>query len=198
MADARFLFYLFPVLETERLVLRQLTPDDADRLLQYYADPAVVRHLDWNGPQTVEQAGGMIEAWNRHFEEMRVIAWGIERRDTKQLIGTIACFPIHGSFERTPPSPLAVGFELAQAEWRQGFMTEALCAVVSFGFEELGTHRIQAEVYPENSACRRLLRALGFREEGVLRQFALHEGTNDYHDVIMLALLKDDERPICR
>ncbi|MNR59841.1 ribosomal-protein-S5-alanine N-acetyltransferase [compost metagenome] len=68
-------------------------------------------------------------------------------------------------------------------------MSEALQAVIGFSREHLGPRRIQAEVYPENTSSLKLLKKLGFEEEGLLRQYMMHEVTKQLLDVVMLALL---------
>lgn len=72
-------------------------------------------------------------------------------------------------------------------------MTEALRVVIDFAFRQLGQHRIQAEVFPENTASLRVLDKLGFQEEGLLRQHLYHQGTKEFNDVKLLAKLKVQE-----
>jgi ribosomal-protein-alanine N-acetyltransferase len=84
-----------------------------------------------------------------------------------------------------------VGFDLSREYWNKKIMTEALQAVIAFGFEKLGSHRIQAEVFPENTASLNLLKKMGFQIEGLLKQYLYHEGSQVFHDVLLLALLKE-------
>jgi ribosomal-protein-alanine N-acetyltransferase len=63
-----------------------------------------------------------------------------------------------------------IGYELRSSHWRQGLMTEALSAVLAYGFDEMGLHRIEATPLASNAASRGLLLQLGFRHEGTLRQ----------------------------
>jgi RimJ/RimL family protein N-acetyltransferase len=64
----------------------------------------------------------------------------------------------------------AIGYDLARLYWKQGIMTEAIEALLRFGFEVRNLHRIEARVRRGNEASMRLLRRLGFQEEGLLRE----------------------------
>lgn len=180
-------FNQFPILETERLILRQLQADDASELYAYYSDPDVYQYLDWHGPNSVEDAAKrVISNWNRWYAEQRIIRWGIVLKVTQRLIGTIFLCDFVGE------SRADVGYELAKAHWNQGIMTEALRGVLSFGFETMRLHRIQAIVNPENPASLTVLKKAGFEEEGLLRAYEYHYIRRDFNDVIMLALLRRD------
>jgi ribosomal-protein-alanine N-acetyltransferase len=73
-------------------------------------------------------------------------------------------------------------------------MTEALTAVLNFGFKRLDLNRIEALVKPDNDASLGLLRKLGFREEGLLRQYGYWHGR--YHDLAIYSILKSEWRTI--
>lgn len=73
--------------------------------------------------------------------------------------------------------------------WGKGIMSEAMQGVINFSKTQISPNRIQAEVYPENIASLKLLKKLGFQEEGLLRQYLMHEVTKTFLDVVLLALL---------
>lgn len=189
--DSPDIFATFPVLETNRLTLRKITLSDAQDFFHYYSDRQVTKHLDWFGPASEEQAKEVITAWNDSYEKKTVIPWGIALKSNNKLIGTIPYIPLRGTLEWKPLFPTAVGFELSREYWHKGIMSEALQAVISFGFNTLGSHRIQAEVFPENIASLNLLKKSGFQIEGTLKKYLYHEETKVFNDVILLALLKD-------
>jgi ribosomal-protein-alanine N-acetyltransferase len=183
-------FIEFPNILTGRLILRQMTLDDAEELYSFYsADTQIIKYLDWNGPSSIEQAKNLIDAWNQQFEDKRLFPWGITLNTDHKLIGTIMCMPVRGTFDASPLSPVSVGFELSGVHWNKGIMSEALGAVIRFGFDKIGAHRIQAEVVPQNRISLRLLEKLGFKQEGLLKQYLMHDVTKVFFDVIMLALL---------
>ena len=81
-----------------------------------------------------------------------------------------------------------IGDDLGRDYWHQGYMSEALRAMLAYGFETLKLNRIEALVMPENEASATLLRRLGFSEEGVLREYAYFKG--EYHDLRFFSLLR--------
>ena len=185
------LFSSFPNLRTERLLLRQIVSEDAEDLYHYYTNPLVTRHLDWLGPSSIEDSRSLIDGWQQAFLTKRLLPWAISYGPSahSEILGTIMVMPTRGDFEDAPLFPLSVGYELRADHWNKGIMSEALQAVLHFTRTHVGARRIQAEVNPENTASLRLLKKFGFQEEGLLRQYMMHEVTKKLLDVVMLALL---------
>jgi ribosomal-protein-alanine N-acetyltransferase len=179
----------FPFIQTKRLSLRQMVSRDAEALYTFYSDPSVTRYLDWSGPSSIDESVRLIDSWNVSFQQKKLIPWGISLNTADKLIGTIMLMPTRGTFEEVPLFPITIGFDLDRSLWNKGIMSEGLQAVLAFGREHIGPHRFQAEVVPENTASLRILRKLGFKEEGLLKQYLLHEVTKTFLDVVMLALL---------
>lgn len=179
-------FQAFPDLETERLVLRRLHPSDAESLFAILADEELTRFYDDEAFTEISQAREQIEAWASGFDEWRSIRWGIARKETGTVIGTCGYYGFHRWHGRG-----SLGFELARPYWRQGIMTEALAAIIRFGFRKVGLNRIQAVVMPGNEGSEKLLEKLGFRREGVLREYE-NWGNKGYVDLLMFSLLRDE------
>lgn len=115
--------------------------------------------------------------------DKRGIRWGIERKETKGLIGTIgfnAWIPKHKRAE--------LGYELSEEHWRKGYTSEALHSVLSYGFDELNLTRIGAVVFKGNEASNQLLRRFGFENEGILRDYMYQSGVP--HDAYVYSILK--------
>lgn len=178
-----------PPLATERLLLRPVEADDAEDLYALCADPLVTRLQDWHGPASIEEAAGIIDGWRQGYAEGRVAAWGVTLKGRRRIIGTVTLMPTRGSFADIPRFPLALGYDLSPRFWNKGIATEAVRAALAFSRSFIGPHRIQAEVHPDNIASLKLLRRLGFREEGLLRHYLMHEATRQFMDVVLLALL---------
>ncbi|MCB0183617.1 MAG: GNAT family N-acetyltransferase, partial [Caldilineaceae bacterium] len=83
-----------------------------------------------------------------------------------------------------------IGYDLRQREWGKGIMAEALDAIIDFGFRDMGLQRVEALVMPENVASARLLRKLGFTEEGTLRDYDRFKGA--FHDMRCFSILKQE------
>jgi ribosomal-protein-alanine N-acetyltransferase len=182
---------VFPAIQTDRLVLRQMTMNDATELHRIYSDNQVAKHLDWNGPSSVKEAEELILSWNQSFEDKLLIPWGIALKANNVLLGTIMLMPLRGTFIMLPLSPITIGFELSTAYWNHGIMSEALKAVTDFGTLEIGAHRIQAEVAPANEASLVILQRSGFKKEGLLQKYLTHQVSHIFIDVILLALISN-------
>jgi RimJ/RimL family protein N-acetyltransferase len=152
-------------LRTSRLLLRPYRPEDAPALFSIFSDPLVMRY--WSTPPwaSIEQAHRTIEGDIKSLESGQQLRLGIERIDDSTLIGQCTLFNIAPSCRRAE-----IGYCLASAAWGRGYMCEALQELVRYGFLELDLHRIEADIDPRNAASERLLRRLGFVEEGLLRE----------------------------
>lgn len=177
-------FSQFPVLETKRLVLRQLRYEDGADIHAYF-NADLAKYYDWL-PKTVAEGRGFVRFFKTGYEEEQSIRWGITLKPSDRVIGTCG-FSDFDHFSRAE-----LGYELANDYWGLGIMGEALRAIIPFGFYEIDMHRIQASVFPENQASLKLLEKLGFQREGVLRQYTYIKHRDVWEDCLLLALLKAD------
>ncbi|MGD9100459.1 MAG: GNAT family N-acetyltransferase [Anaerolineae bacterium] len=182
-------FQTFPRLETENLILREIWPADVKAVFDILSDDEVTRFYDDDPFTNVSQASELVEYWTTSFASNRCIRWGIVRKSgvtvsDGAIIGTCGYYGFHTWHMRA-----SLGYELARSFWRRGIMTEALSAVIEFGFEEAGLNRIQADVMPENQASVKLLERLGFKNEGLLREYE-RWSSKGYVDLFAFSLLK--------
>ena len=153
----------FPTLETERLILRQLAAPDAQDSFLFLSDEENMRYYDPAPMTQLEQAEQSIERHRRRFAQHEALRWGITLKGENRVIG-------NGGYSWDAANHLAVlSYILSKHYWKQGIMTEALTAIIQFGFEHIHLHRIEAQVAYPNLASARLLEKLGFQEEGRLR-----------------------------
>ncbi|MCP4540557.1 MAG: GNAT family N-acetyltransferase [Chloroflexi bacterium] len=178
------MFDTFPQLETKHLVLRKLHSGDAESLFAVLGDEEVTEFYDDEVFRDVSQAGEQIEAWAAGFSTRRCVRWGIAQRENGKIIGTCGYYGFHRWHKRA-----GIGYELARSFWRQGIMTEALDAIIEFGFERAGLNRIEAVVMPENRGSVKLLGGLSFHQEGVLREYE-NWGNKGCVDLMMFSLLR--------
>ena len=178
-------FETFPLLETERLILRELRPEDAETVFRLLSDAEVVRYYDPLMTH-LEQAQRSIERHRARFENNEGIRWGITMKGEDTIVGNCGFFRDKDNFLAE------LSYVLAKSYWNKGFMPEALEAIIAFGFEHYQLHRIEAHVALPNLASVRVLQKLGFQEEGLLRE-RLFEN-NRFHDEKAFALLKSDFR----
>ena len=177
-----FDFSSVPVLTTERLTLRELRLSDAADVLIFRGDPTVQQY---NGPvfQSVAEVHSLIEELHAAFTAQNGLTWSVTFQKQDIVVG-LFCLHHWDPYHRRAE----VGYDLARAHWGQGIGSEALRAIVTFGFENLNLHRIYADTIADNHASVRLLEKLGFHHEGTKRQDSWEEdGT--FHDSAMYGLL---------
>ncbi|SEJ69993.1 ribosomal-protein-alanine N-acetyltransferase [Bhargavaea ginsengi] len=175
----------FPELTTERLLLRAATPADADDMLRYLSDPEVMKHTGMELFQTAEDVLDEIRWYRSLVEEGSGIRWGIALKESGKMIGSC------GFHNREPKHFRAeIGYELSPEHWGKGIASEALQAVVRYGFSHLQLERIEALIEPENEPSLRLVEKNGFQREGLLRHYEYGRGRFD--DLYMYSILKED------
>ena len=176
----------FPELQTERLLLRELSADDAPALFGVLSEPQVTRFYDLETFTSVAQAADLIERFQQRYAGQIGIRWGIARRKAPQLLLGTCGYNIWWQSSRRG----LLGYELDRRCWRQGVMAEALAAVMAFGFKEMDLNRIEAMVFADNRASRGLLEKLGFDLEGLLRQYEYIKGR--FVDMAMYSRLRGE------
>jgi [ribosomal protein S5]-alanine N-acetyltransferase len=173
----------FPNLETERLWLRQATQEDAEAVFAIFSDPNVTQFHDLDTFNHLNQAIGVIERRAKGFESGYGIRWGIARKSDNYLIGSCGF-----TWDRQA-NAAEVGYELASQFWRQGIMSEALRAILNYGFEIRGVQFVIAQIMLENMASRRLLENLGFQSQGILKERGFWKGK--HHDLEQFILMRN-------
>ncbi len=113
----------------------------------------------------VTQARRVVSTARAGYRTGDSLCLGIELADTHALVGTCTLFAFHPSNRRAE-----IGYALASAQWGRGYMNEALVRLVSYAFDDLGLHRLEADIDPANAASERTLLRLGFVHEGLLRE----------------------------
>ncbi len=179
------IFGAFPVLDTPRLRLRAMTPEDSGALLDVFGDDEVTRFYDVETMTEEAQAAAVIARMGARFADKLGIRWAIVDRADDRLMGSIGFNAISTWADRA-----ALGYELARRAWGHGFATEAVREVVRFGHERMRLNRIEAAVMIGNEASVRVLRRVGFVEEGVLRAYGYWKGR--YHDLRMFSIVRTD------
>lgn len=178
----------FPVLETQRLLLREIVPADAPALFAIHGDADLMRWFGNDPLRDLAGAEGLVSlfaGWRKAPNPG--VRWGIEARDRPGLVGSCGLFAWHRAWRKC-----AIGYELAAGAQGQGYMHEALGAAIDWGFQAMELNRIEAQVHPDNAASLRSLRRLGFAQEGRLRQLGYWGGA--FHDMLQFSLLRGDWR----
>lgn len=177
------LFKHFPVIETDNLLLREVTHDDDHWLFSIFSDPEVVEFYDIYALENLDQATEMIDRWGRRFENREGLRWGITQSSSDEVIGTIGLY-IQSEWKA------ALGYDVRRSHWRRGIMTEAITAVIRLAFNQAELERLEALVIPGNQASEKLLEKLGFTNEGTLRHYAYFK--DSHHDLQCYSLLRSE------
>ncbi len=156
------------VLGTDRLVLREFTVDDAIALHAFESIPGIAENIGM-GPLTLAETDAFVAhiiEW-QHEDPRRHIGLAITVGDDYTLMGRCG-------LERTghEPGEAVLWYSLHPHLWGRGLMTEAVTALVGYGFAEMGVHRVWADVDPGNIASWRVMEKVGLRREGLLRENA--------------------------
>jgi len=188
--DLKTLFTPFPTLSTPHLILRALRTTDLDDLYEYASDPEIDRYVPWEHYKNIEEARENLNEFLEEYEKDGLGSWGIEHRTDKKLIGIINTSIPHRINRR-----VELGYTISRAYWGKGYATEAVQAVIQFGFEKMDLVRIEAVVLPEHLASARVLQKAGMQFEGMLRNYQIwRDQPRDLHMYAVIGTMKDLEK----
>lgn len=149
----------FPILTTERLLLRQLSSSDAETIFQLRSDVAINKYLDRKPSKTVADALGFITNILESSESDTLYYWAITLKNEGQLIGTICLFDFSDKEKKCE-----IGYELLAEFQGKGIMHEAAEAIITFAFQTLELKRIDAVTHKENQQSTKLLKKFSFEK----------------------------------
>lgn len=178
-------FFHLPRLHTTRLTLRPAVMSDAQDLFEYSRDPEVAKHVLWEAHTSIHQTRAYIRFLLRQYRNGAPSSFVIVDRALGKVIGTIGFMWVQQDNRAAE-----VGYSLSRAYWNQGLMTEALSAVIDFGFSTLHLNRIEAQHELGNPASGKVMEHVGMQLEGTLRQRIYNKG--HFVDVKLYAILKRD------
>lgn len=171
-------------LETARLRLRYLTPDDEGALLALHSDPAVMRHLA--PPETEVDMARYLEFYDRY---PGFGYWAAVERATSAFMGWFLFRPPR---ENPQPGTIELGYRLHTAAWGRGFATEGAVALVDKGFAELDVERVVADTMAVNVGSRRVMEKAGLRFVRTFRYPGSELLEGGEHGDVEYALTRDE------
>jgi ribosomal-protein-alanine N-acetyltransferase len=164
--------YTFPVLETERLMLREIQPLDAVSIFELYRNPAVMQYRGAPVFASLQEARDLEMKFRKQFAAGEGIRWGLVLKGKgNSLIGTGGIRSVSWQHLRTE-----IGYEIDPKQWNRGLMTEALTEITRYCFECLKLHTIEANIAPANLASARVLEKLAFVKEAHFRENWYYQG----------------------
>jgi ribosomal-protein-alanine N-acetyltransferase len=176
----------FPILTSERLLLREFSLADSPAVFDIFSRPEVVKWIEGDLFENISQAETRVKGRMDLFHKQKGCRWALALRESpRDSIGSCGYFHV-----RKGTHTWEIGYDLHPAFWGQGLMSEALQVMIQFSLSAqnpLPIHRLEALVTPENTASIRLLEKFGFDRECLRRDFSLKN--NRYQDVLLYALL---------
>jgi ribosomal-protein-alanine N-acetyltransferase len=176
-----------PTLETDRMILRRMTPNDAEAVFAYASDPEVTRYVIWETHRSIEDSRAFLDLVTSKYESGGEPEWGIVYKGDHRFIGTCGIVSLEPHHARAE-----LGYALSRDYWGRGLMAEAVCAMISFGFDKMNLNRIEARCIAQNTASSRVMEKAGMLYEGTLRQRELIKG--EHRDIKVYSVLRDERR----
>lgn len=177
--------FIFPDLETGRLLLRRMAPADLDFIFAHFAHPQVDQFLVDAEAVTTREAAAEILAFYLQQDGKGYNRWIMQDKASGLPLGTLG---FHRWDRRN--RHVEIGYDLSPQFWGSGYMREAARAALDFAFAHMQVHRVEAMIHVENTRSIRLAESLGFQCEGRLRGNFLRGGV--FHDHYLYALLAND------
>jgi len=174
-----------PTIITKRLVLRPFRNVDVPRVTELANDERIARMtLLIPHPYTEHVAREWIATHRGRFERGEDVVFAVMKKDKEELIGAVG-LTVVTEHERGD-----MGYWIGAPYWNQGFCTEAVRAVVAYGFEELKLNKICANHFTTNPASGRVMMKIGMTHEGVFRSHV--EKWGEYIDIVNYGILRSE------
>ena len=173
-------------IETERLVLRQFVPEDAEAAYNNWcSDSSVTKYLTWPTHAGPDVTKSLLERWIADYEKPDWYQWAIVPKELGQPIGSISVVRMD---EKT--DQVEVGYCIGSKWWHRGIVSEAFAAVIRFLFTEVGVNRIQARHDPNNPHSGAVMKKCSLTYEGTLRQ--ADRNNTGLVDLCMYSILRSE------
>jgi ribosomal-protein-alanine N-acetyltransferase len=164
-------FSPFPAMETKRLVLRRVTPNDVDEVFSLRSDPETMRYIPRPLAKTRQDVLEFLQMIDKGVQDNEFIHWAICFKEDPKLIGMICLIQFQRENFRTD-----VGYILSPKYRQLGIMGEALDAVIDYAFTVLKFHSLGAVIDPRNVASERLLLRKDFVKEAHFKECRFWNG----------------------
>lgn len=178
-----FSFLPFKNLESERLLLRQITTEDINEIFALRSNPETMKYIPRPLVTTMEQAMEHIKMIQDKIETNEGINWAITLKSDPKMIGIIGHYRIRWEHFRSE-----IGYMLLPEYHGKGIITEAIQLMIDFGFNEMNMHSLEAIIDPKNTASARVLEKNNFLKEAHLIENEYYDGK--FLDTVIYSLLK--------
>lgn len=178
-------FHKFPVMFTERLRLREVRMNDAKDIYSFKSDPLVTAPYCSEPYKDENQAIDWIKILLEGYKQKQHVMWMIALKEDDRVIGDCSLWHLDILSECGE-----LGYELHHDYWKRGLASEAVDAIINYGFTTMNLNRIEADPFEKNDSSSELLEKFGFKREGNLRERRFFRG--EFFDQLYYGLLKKD------
>lgn len=174
-----------PIIKTERLILRPFNLSDENEV-QRLAGNIAIAEMTLNIPYPYKDgiAGEWIKTHKEKYEEGKMLNLAITDRTNNYLIGAIG-LSIKKEYDIGE-----LGYWIGKPYWNKGYCTEAAEVILDYGFKKMHLNRIYATHLKKNPASGKVMKKIGMKKEGILRQHVKKWG--EYEDLVYYGLLKSE------
>jgi ribosomal-protein-alanine N-acetyltransferase len=174
----------FPVLKTERLLLREILPADIQYIFRGLSDTKVIQHFEVSF-HSLEATADQMKWYADMILNDTGRCWAICNTDNSIFYGVATL-----NFWKKKHRTAETGYWILPEYWGKGIVTEAMRAILDHGFTSMNLHRISAEVEDDNRASIAVIQKLGFAYEGTRKECEIKEGR--FINLQMFALIKSE------
>ena len=179
---ATFSFLPFKNLESQRLLLRQITTADVHEIFALRSNANVMKYIPRPLCKNLNDAMDIINMIEQKLICNEGINWAITLKGNNTLIGFIGHYQIKWEHFRSE-----IGYTLSPDFAGTGIMTEAIKLVIEYGFKDMNMHSLEAVIYPQNTASARVLEKNNFVKEAHFKENEFFEGK--FIDAVVYSLL---------
>ena len=174
-------------LETERLILRKFTLDDAkDMFNNYGSDSDTSKYLVWNTHKNIEDSISYIKDVLEKYQKDNFYCWGVVLKETNALFGAISVIDLD-----IKNHTAEVGYCYGSKWWGNGYATESFKRVIQFLFDDVGVETIYADHCLSNLASGKVMEKCGLKKEGILRK-RMYDKEGILNDLVSYSILKEE------
>lgn len=181
-----FSFPQFPLIETDRLILRGPTMKDIEPLYQLRTNPEVLKNIFKEPMKLMQESIDLVNKIQDDYENSNGINWAVTLKLTGEMIGMLGLWRIIKEHYRAE-----IGYTLLPQYWNQGLISEAMKSVLNFTFTELKIHSIEANLDPANNASEKVLLKAGFMKEGYFKEDFFFRGK--FYDTLTYGIVNPNK-----
>ncbi|MBO5414640.1 MAG: GNAT family N-acetyltransferase [Bacilli bacterium] len=175
-------------LETDRLILRRLELNDAEKMFNNWCnDEDVTRYLPWEPHGKIEVTKELLDMWVNDYNNEHTYRWIVILKDNNEPIGTIDVVK-----KDISNKVFELGHCYSKVSWGKGYATEAFKKVISFLFDEVGVEVIMAKHYENNLASGKVMLKSGMIYEATLRSRIIDKVTKERVGEVYYSITKDE------